>query len=956
MPHSGSQSGSGSPRDAFLSVAVCSEFLLTAFNRDPELPGTLFAEGFVERPRKPGLLTSALRATATGVEDEAAMMSLLRRWRQRELARIAWRDLAGWSTVEESLRDLTELADAAIGCAVDFACTALTQRYGTPRAGDTEDGGEGAPQTLVTLGMGKLGGGELNFSSDIDLIFLFPQAGNTDGRRSISNEEFFTRQARQVIRLLDAVTEEGFVFRVDMRLRPFGDSGPLAASFAFFEGYLQQQGRDWERYAYIKARAVTGAETFAQVYRDVLRPFVYRRYLDFGVFEALREMKAMIAREVEQRELQDNIKLGPGGIREIEFIVQAFQLLRGGGDARLQSQSLLRVLPLLSGEKLLPAKAVAELRAAYLFLRRLENRLQMFNDEQTHDLPEDPAVQARLVQAWSGRESAEEDRGEGQGADAGTAVLPDWKRLVAVLEGHRAAVTRRFNAVLFGPEREAPLMDMAALWDPQRALPALQEAIAAQGLTEPEALAALLAQWRDSQFVQRLDDIGRRRLQVLMPAILAALKGVQQEETVLRRVLTVLEALGRRSAYLALLNENPEALGRLVQICARSDLLARQIAAFPLVLDELVDRRIFEQLPTREQFVDELAVRRRHTPEADPEREVEALRAFQRAATFRVALADLTDRMPLMQVSDRLTDIAELIVEEALQLAWAQMTQLYGAPMCGDESALRPAQVAVIAYGKLGARELGYSSDLDLVFVHDSAGEAQHTDGIRAVDNAMFFLRLGQRIVHLLTMHSAAGRLYEVDMRLRPSGKGGMMVTQVAAFADYQRTEAWTWEHQALLRARAIAGEQALRRRFEDIRLEVLCGHVRLDTLRAEVCRMRERMRAELSKSREGQFDVKQDPGGIADIEFLAQYWALIWARRYPPLVMYADTIRQLESVASANLVSQQTIDVLAAIYREYRAEIHHRTLEGKPAVVQQGERFAAQRRQVSAIWAAAMQ
>ncbi len=952
-------------RDACLDAGACSEFLRSVVKRYPELPEALIAEGYVDQAREAGTFVQMLRAVAADVTEEAAMMSLLRRWRQRELVRIAWRDLAGRSSVEESLRDLTELADAAIGCAVEFAYRALVERYGVPQPAaeppapgrmsggsgpgvrgedrDEENCAQPQPQ-LVTLGMGKLGGGELNFSSDIDLIFLFPQSGDTDGRRSISNEEFYTRQARHVIRLLDAVTDEGFVFRVDMRLRPFGDSGPLAVSFAFFENYLQQQGRDWERYAYIKARAITGGEAFAQVYRNVLRPFVYRRYLDFGVFEALREMKAMIAREVERLDLQGNIKLGPGGIREIEFIVQAFQLLRGGSDARLQSQSLLTVLPLLAGEKLLPKKAVQDLRAAYLYLRRLENRLQMLNDEQTHDLPEAPAVRARLVQAM----------GVGMRV-ADRAKAADWSALLVVLEAHRGAVTRRFNAVLFGPDRAAPLIDMEALWDPHRALPALQEAIAAQGLSDPAALAAMLAQWRDSQFVQRLDDGGRRRLQILTPKIIAALQGMEQEEVVLRRVLSVLEALGRRSAYLALLNENPEALRRLLEICARSDLLAQQVAAFPLLLDELIDRRIFEQLPTREQFAEELALRRRQAPDADPEREVEALRAFQRAAVFRVALADLTGRLPLMQVSDSLTDIAELIVGEALRLAWEQMTQLYGQPMCGDGAALRPAQVAVLAYGKLGARELGYSSDLDLVFLHDSSGETQQTDGTRSIDNSMFFLRLGQRIVHLLTMHSAAGRLYEVDVRLRPSGKGGMMVTQVDAFAEYQKGDAWTWEHQALLRSRAVAGDAAIRRRFEDIRLEVLCGHVRLDTLREEVCKMRERMRAELSKSQTGQFDVKQDPGGLADIEFLAQYWALNWTRRYPPLAMYSDTIRQLESVASADLVPQATIDVLIGIYRDYRTEIHHRTLEGKPAMVQQGERFAGQRRQVSAIWDAAM-
>ncbi|MGH8311218.1 MAG: bifunctional [glutamate--ammonia ligase]-adenylyl-L-tyrosine phosphorylase/[glutamate--ammonia-ligase] adenylyltransferase, partial [Steroidobacteraceae bacterium] len=336
----------------------------------------------------------------------------------------------------------------------------------------------------------------------------------------------------------------------------------------------------------------------------------------------------------------------------------------------------------------------------------------------------------------------------------------------------------------------------------------------------------------------------------------------------------MLEAISARSTYLALLNENAPALARLIAICERSDFLTAQIAAFPLLLDELIDERILEDMPTREQFAEELAARLRHAPEVDPERQVEALRQFQRAATFRVALPDLTGRLPLMRVSDRLTDIAELILEQAMALAWQQITQLHGTPMCGSGAALRPAGIAAVAYGKLGGVELGYASDLDLVFLHDSEGDIQRTDGPKPLDNGVFFLRLGQRIVHLLTMHSAAGRLYEVDMRLRPSGKGGLMVTHVKAFHAYQRAEAWTWEHQAMLRARAVAGDPGIRRSFEDIRLDVLCHHVRRDTLREEVRKMRERMRAELSKSRPGEFDIKQDPGGIADIEFLAQYWA----------------------------------------------------------------------------------
>ncbi len=927
-------------------VLAASEFVSEACRRDSSFLASLLDARSLESQRDTTALTRDLTADLARCDGDDAAVATLRQWRRRELVRVAWRAIAGWADETETLHDLSAFAGAAIAAACDFAEQGLTRRYGTPRSA------QGVPQNLVVLGMGKLGGGELNFSSDVDLIFLFGEPGDTDGARSISNEEFFTRVARSLIRLLDAVTADGFVFRVDMRLRPFGDSGPLVSSFGFLESYLQQHGRDWERYAYVKARALTGAASYERLFADAVRPFVYRCYLDFGVFESLRAMKELIARDVVRREVQDNVKLGPGGIREIEFMVQAFQLLRGGSDRRLQSASLLVVLPLLSGEKLLPAAAVADLMRAYGFLRRLENRLQMLADEQTHDLPQDEVARARLALAMQ---------------------APQWDDVLAELDQHRAAVTRHFQSLLFGPatgNESVPAFDLESLWDSGKRRPALRDAVARLGIADADTAAGMLVTWLESSAVQRLDDAGRKRLQTLIPRMLEGVRTVERPMTALTRVLRILESIGGRSAYLALLNENRAALARLVAICERSEFLTEQIAAFPLLLDELIDERIFEEMPAREQFARELALRRERAPDADPERQVESLRHFQRAAVFRVALADLTSRLPLMRVSDRLTDIAELILQEAFAMAWQQLTQTHGVPMCGDEGALRPAAVAIVGYGKLGALELAYASDLDLVFLHDSVGDVQRTGGARPLDNAVFFLRFGQRVVHLLTLHSAAGRLYDVDMRLRPSGKGGLMVTQVDAFAQYQKTEAWTWEHQALLRARAVAGAPGLCEQFEQIRLEVLCAHVRRDTLREEVRRMRERMRAELSKARPGEFDVKQDRGGIADIEFLAQYWALAWADRHPPLVTFPDTIRQLESVASADLVPQATVDLLTHAYRAYRSEIHHRSLERAPvaasasgvaaaaehAALVEGDRFEQERAAVAAAWHEAME
>ncbi|HSY46015.1 MAG TPA: bifunctional [glutamate--ammonia ligase]-adenylyl-L-tyrosine phosphorylase/[glutamate--ammonia-ligase] adenylyltransferase [Steroidobacteraceae bacterium] len=918
-------------RDSLGAVLAMSDFVAHACSRDRQMLAELLASGELQQP-----LTAAdyaRRAPLLAAEpagSEAQALAQLRRWRRRELTRIAWRDLAGWGDLTATLAELSAFADAAIRAAAAHARATLSTRYGEPRSVSGES------QPLVVVGMGKLGGGELNFSSDVDLVLLFPEHGETDGERRISNEEFFTRLGQSLVRLLETPTADGFVLRVDLRLRPFGDSGPLAASFAFFEDYLPRHGRAWERYAYVKARPITAAERYAELESAAVRPFVYRRYLDYGVFESLREMRALIEREMSRREVADNVKLGPGGIREIEFIVQALQLTRGGRDRRLQTPSLRAALARLGETRLLPDTAVNELGAAYAFLRRLENRLQMLADQQVHRLPAQPLDRERIALAMGER---------------------DWTALEAALAAHRESVSRHFRLVLFGAGRDQPpavCIDLGRFWDSQAETAALADALAEAGFRDSAEAARLLLELRASALVRKLDEPGRQRLQALLPALLADVAHSSAQLPVLRRVLAIIEATGKRSAYFALLRENAAARARLVELCRHGDFLAAQIAAHPLLLDELIDERLLTRLPTRADFARELAERLEELREDDPEQQVEALREFQRAALFHVAVADLTGLLPLMQVSDRLTDIAELIVERAMQLGWRQITAQFGVPLCGSGAQARAVNICAIGYGKLGGMELGYSSDLDLVFLHDSHGERQETSGAKPIDNQLFFVRLAQRIVHLLTMHSAAGRLYEVDVRLRPSGKGGLLVTNIEAFAEYQRDEAWTWEHQALLHARAVAGEAQLRARFEAVRLEVLCAHVRRDSLRAEVARMRERMRRELGSADPARFDIKQDRGGIADIEFLAQYWALRWAHDFPPVAMFADTIRQLESLASADLVPQASVDVLTAAYRSYRASTHRLSLDGVPAVVPAAQ-FAQTRAAVTALWQATM-
>jgi len=913
-------------------VWASSDFVGKACLHDTQLLPQLVTSNLLFAPLALDGLQADIDTALSKVSDDTELLATLRRFRRKHMVRIAWRDIAGWASLDETLSDLSNLADVCVQAVYARAYASLSALYGVPRGRDS-----GEPQPLMILGMGKLGGRELNYSSDIDLIFLYPEAGTTDGAASMENEEFFLRVGQRVIQWLSNKTVDGFVFRVDMRLRPFGESGPLAVSFDGFEDYLQKHGRDWERYAFVKARPITAAEYYKELYANAVRPFVYRRYLDFSVFEALRTMKQMIAREVERRELHNHVKLGPGGIREVEFITQAFQLLRGGREPHLQSRELQYVLPRLAGHKLLTQQAVDELLAAYRFLRLVENRLQEWNDDNTHNLPEDDTARLRLSVSLG---------------------FADWNEFSRVLSLHRGRVSDWFAAVVFGGNSSVHSEDevLAGFLDTNIADEERYRAVAQLGIKIPEKLTQQLLLVRDSAYYRRLDEVGRKRLHALVPRVLRLIGMQQDQEVVFQRVLRIVEMIGGRTVYLALLNDHPPVLKQLIELCAQSQFLADQIAAFPLLLDELINASVLLDLPTRESIATELKLKLEHIDADDAEREVELLREFQRVTMFRIAVADLSGHLPLMKVSDRLTDLAELIVAQTLRTAWSELTKRHGKPMCGaNAAAARAAGVVVTAYGKFGGIELGYGSDLDLVFLHDSEGAYQQTDGAQPLDNQVFFARLGQKLVHLLSTHTRAGRLYEVDVRLRPSGKGGLLVQSLKSFEEYQRKEAWTWEHQALLRARAVAGDATAVNRFEAIRTDILRHAIRRDNLRDKVRKMRQRMRDELSRARAGEFDLKQDAGGIADIEFLVQYWMLKWADDYPPIILFTDNIRQLESLGSGDIVPQTQVDFLTSTYRRYRECIHHMSLADKEEVIA-ADLFVLEREQVVAIWQRVME
>ncbi|MGH8352973.1 MAG: bifunctional [glutamate--ammonia ligase]-adenylyl-L-tyrosine phosphorylase/[glutamate--ammonia-ligase] adenylyltransferase [Pseudomonas sp.] len=926
----------------FRRVCGASDFVAEQAVRDPEMFLALAESGELERALAAGELRGQLRAGLAECADEDELGRRLRRLRNRQQLRIIWRDVGRQADLGETCRDLSELADASIDLAYEWLYPRHCAQFGTPIGRRS-----GQPQQMVVLGMGKLGALELNLSSDIDLIFAYPEGGETEGaKRALDNQEFFIRLGQRLIKALDAITVEGFVFRVDMRLRPYGSAGALVLSFNALEQYYQDQGRDWERYAMIKARVVGGDQAAGAILLEMLRPFVYRRYLDFSAIEALRGMKQLIQQEVRRKGMAENIKLGAGGIREVEFIAQAFQLIHGGRDLSLQQRPLLKVLATLEGQGYLPPAVVAELREGYEFLRYTEHALQAIADRQTQMLPDNPEERARVAFIMG---------------------CADWAAFRERLMHWRGRIDWHFRQLIADPDEEGGGAgegciggEWLPLWEG-----ALEEAAACRQLSEAgfaEAQAAWqrLTGLRDSNQVRAMQRLGRERLDAFIPRLLAQAVEHESPDRVLERVLPLVEAVARRSAYLVLLSENPGALQRLIALCAASPWIAEQITRFPLLLDELLNEGRLFKPPLAPELAAELRERLTRIPEDDLEQQMEALRHFKLAHGLRVAASEIAGSLPLMKVSDYLTWLAEAILEQVLALAWRQTVAKYGTPRRADGSLCDP-DFIIVGYGKVGGLELGHGSDLDLVFIHDGEPQAE-TDGAKPIDGAQFFTRLGQRIIHLLTTQTTSGQLYEVDMRLRPSGASGLLVSSLGAFQRYQETEAWTWEHQALVRARVLVGCARVGAAFERIRAQVLGRERALDKLRAEVSEMRAKMRDNLGSKdtaagtaanafeAAAPFDLKQDAGGIVDIEFMVQYAALAWSWRHPELHRYTDNIRILDGLEQVGLLAGETVRLLQEAYKAYRAAAHRQALQKQPGVVG-GDQFQAERRAVMAIW-----
>ncbi|MEE4909278.1 bifunctional [glutamate--ammonia ligase]-adenylyl-L-tyrosine phosphorylase/[glutamate--ammonia-ligase] adenylyltransferase [Pseudomonas alliivorans] len=936
-----------SRRLAFDRVCAASDFVTEQICRDPRMLLDMADAGELERSFSAGELRGQIaNALGTATTDDELGRNL-RRQRMRHQVRIIWRDLTRQADLIETCRDLSDMADACIDLACHWLHERLCQQFGTPTGRRT-----GLPQQMVILGMGKLGAVELNLSSDIDLIFGYPEGGETVGvKRPLDNQEFFIRLGQRLIKALDPVTVDGFVFRVDMRLRPYGSSGALVLSFNALEQYYQDQGRDWERYAMIKARVVGGDQKAGAELLEMLRPFVYRRYLDFSAIEALRTMKQLIQQEVKRKGMAENIKLGAGGIREVEFIAQAFQLIHGGRDLSLQQRPLFKVLKTLEGQGYLPGAVTEELREGYEFLRYTEHAIQAIADRQTQMLPDNEQDQARIALMMG---------------------FSDWASFHERLMYWRGRVSWHFRQVIADPdsdpdEEQEDDSDVIVggewlpLWEESQDEEAASRQLSQAGFVNAETAIRHLANLRSSPHLRSMQRLSRERLDAFIPRLLAQAVEHAKPDLVLERVLPLVEAVARRSAYLVLLTENPDALRRLLTLCAASPWIAEQIARFPLLLDELLNEGRLFNPPLAPELAAELRERLIRIPEDDLEQQMEALRHFKLAHSLRVAASEITGSLPLMKVSDYLTWLAEAILEQVLALAWRHSVARHGTPSRPDGTLCDPGFV-IVGYGKVGGIELGHGSDLDLVFIHDGDPQTE-TDGARPIDSAQFFTRLGQRIIHLLTTQTNSGQLYDVDMRLRPSGASGLLVSSLGAFARYQDKEAWTWEHQALVRARVLTGSPDLGREVEKVRADVLGRERDLDKLRAEVSEMRAKMRdnlgSRLTAAGRGAnafessmpFDLKQDAGGIVDIEFMVQYAALAWSREHPGLLQYTDNIRILEGLEEAGLLPDADASLLREAYKAYRSAAHRQALQKQAGVVS-GDQFHCERREVMRIWA----
>ncbi len=906
-------------RPELKAVWACSDFISHTCISDPLLLIGLLESGDLDRRYSPGGYHSAVANRVGPCTDEEALHRKLRQVRRREMVRIAWRDLAGFSDLEETMSDLSALAEQAIGLALSHHSRWLSERLGKPF------GFNGEPASMVVLGLGKLGGSELNYSSDVDLIFAYDHPGQTrpePGRDSTDNQVYFIKLGQKIISALAQVTTDGLVFRTDMRLRPNGGNGPLVLSCPAMEHYYQTHGRDWERYALIKARHVAGNEDARQEIFGILKPFVYRKYLDFGAFDSIREMKGMIERELEQADSDQNIKLGWGGIREVEFLVQSHQLIRGGRENLLQTPSLYAAMDALQNLGVMDEEASAGLTAAYRFFRNTEHRLQMTRDRQTQTLPQSQSDRARL--AWS------------MGFDS-------WDHYIAQLDAHRNLVHSQFRMILdeaadspgSDDHRQKQLVD---LWQGKLDEAQSGEILGQIGFEPSNSVPQLLKAFREGRLYQAFSGIERDRIDRLVPLALKEAGTHNDTGRAMAAFISVIESIGRRSAYLSLLIENPIALKQLLHLCAASPWISRHIGLHPVVLDELLHPIMDIRDRDDRELESELERRLAQLDSNDAEGWNHALREFQHAQVLRIAAADVSKVLSMADVHRALVQLAEVL-----------LNHVFGDAIRFVEGKQGPAPCAggVIAYGKFASGELGYHSDLDVVVCYDPALADNPVPRGRA---EYFYSRVGQRLVHLLSARTQAGLLYETDMRLRPGGRSGTLAVSLSGFFDYQVHDAWTWEHQALVRARVAVGNRELANRFEQARAAILAMERDPDQLVGDITGMRRKMIQENCKSTEQLYDIKLDEGGIVDIEFLIQYWILRHAHDCPGLTEPRTTSDSIRALVAHGMIDAAVGEQLLASYQTLLRHSLDLKLMDRPVLIEQGA-LLAERQAVKEVW-----
>lgn len=929
-----------------MNAISMSSFVKRTLLSQPELLNQWFEHS--PSPQDCKHYTERLAQALQNVQDEEQLGKELRLFRHREMATLSFIQSNKLASVEFVFQALSDLAEAIILQARDWLYQRCCAEYGVPMNSLNE------PQELLILGMGKLGGRELNFSSDIDLIFVYPDAGETvGGRKAVENSKFFTRLGQRLIRALDEVTAEGFAYRTDMRLRPFGDSGALVLSFASMEDYYQEQGRDWERYAMIKAK-ILGEDLSNLNHRylkQMLRPFVYRRYLDFSAIQSLREMKEKISREVVRSNLIDNIKLGAGGIREVEFIVQTFQMMRGGRDKILQERSLLTVLPRLAELNLLTIEQVTDLRTAYLFFRQVENVLQALDDKQTQTLPTDEQAQQCLILATQKYLIATE-----QGETWLEHAIQNWADFLQVLGQYQKKVRAVFNALIGKDDEEEnpPLVnEQIALWRDilhlemnEEDLASVLKEYAVQDADYAEIfrwLTTTLQDWSRKPIGVR----GREVLRTLLPKMLDKIFSQPNYLILLPRLLNILDKITTRTTYLELLTEKEQILPQLITLCGQSIMIADQIARYPMLLDELMSNKGLTQVIDFRDYEPALNDYLVRIPEEDEEALIDALRQFKQSQILRIASADIMGVLPVMKISDHLTYLAEAIIGAVVNMAWKAVSQRFGVPEHLGEN---EKGFAVIGYGKLGGIELGYNSDLDLVFLHNAPENSETVGGRKSVSSHRFYLKLAQKINSIFNLNTSAGVLYEVDMRLRPSGEAGLLVSTFNAYEFYQKNEAWTWESQALVRARCVYGTKSLKAEFDQIRQSTLAKKRDAVTLKAEITGMRAKMYQHFTQPQAVEFNLKTDKGGITDIEFIAQYLVLANAETSPEMAVWSDNVRIFDTAMAYGILTEPAGEQLKYCYMAMRNRIHHLNLLRQPSCVPMSE-FEAERDFIGKMW-----